>query len=208
MKQMIELNAGTIVQRSEVNRLTSEGLTALMATLAASGKPVRVVDSTTNFFRDDSLFEAINRGDLSTVELIAERRGLVLTIADLTQITSFNQFKERLAAQLVASKPAYDFAELPEGWTLEDNIVITAKGVYRKGNSSYRVGEKTLERIWKAASKHWADDRESPRISDIQAAGYNRNGIIRDNEIEIGCQTIHRYEIEQVALHFAWEFPK
>lgn len=208
MKQMIELNAGTIVQRSEVNRLTAEGLTALMATLAASGKPVRVVDSTTNFFRDASLFEAIDRGDLSTVELIAERRGLVLTIADLTQITSFNQFKERLAAQLVASKPAYDFADLPAGWTLEDNIVITAKGVYRKGNSSYRIGEKTLERIWKAASGNWAGNLESNRISDIQAAGYNRSAIIRDNEIEIGCQTIYRYEIEQVALHFAWEFPK
>lgn len=54
-------------------------------------------------------------------------------------------------------------------------------------------------------SESWAKGNNAgaphPYVHGIRASGYSRDGIVHDDRIVIGCQTIQRYELEQLALH-------
>lgn len=206
MKNYFDLPSGIVVQRSSISHMVEKDMTAMLNNLITAGKTVRVVESASEFFNDSNFFTAVESGDLASLALIAEQRGIALSIAELGKISDNVKFKAELKARLDAQRPPYEFAELPEGWT-SDMIRITAKGVYRAGHSDYKISLAMLERIWKVASRRWANLDSEKQIQDIRAAGYNRTGVVRDTGVEVGCQTIYRYELEQLALQQGWEIP-
>lgn len=207
MKNYFDLPSGIVVQRSTISHMVGTDMTETINNLIASGKTVRVVESASEFFNDASFFAAVDAGDVASLQLIAEQRKISLSDTELANIGMFVAFKATLKARLDAARPPYEFAELPTDWKFDQNIRITAKGVYRAGNSDYKIALATLERIWKQASRVWAKLDNAKNISDIRAAGYNRTGMVRDDRIEIGCQSIYRYELEQLAVQQGWEIP-
>lgn len=208
MKNYFNLPSGIVVQRSTISHMVGTDMTETINRLIASGKTVRVVESTSEFFNDANFFAAVDAGDVASLQLIAEQRKIFLTDDDLDNIRQFVAFKSVLKQMLDAARPPYEFAELPADWKFDQNIRITAKGVYRAGNSDYKISLATLERIWKQASRVWAKLDNNKNVGEIRAAGYNRTGMVRDNRIEIGCQTIYRYELEQLAVQQGWPLPE
>lgn len=206
MKNYFDLPSGIVIQRNSLSQQVGKDMTATLNSLIASGKTVRVVESASEFFNDASFFAAVDSGDIASLQLIAEQRKIALSEDDLANIGQFVSFKADLKAMLDAARPPYEFAELPAGWT-SDMIRITAKGVYRAGHSDYKISLAMLERIWKTASRRWANLDSEKQIQDIRAAGYNRTGVVRDTGVEVGCQIIYRYELEQLALQQGWEIP-
>lgn len=208
MKNYFDLPSGVVIQRSTISHMVGKDMSETINRLIASGKTVRVVESTSEFFNDPNFFAAVDAGDVSSLQLIAEQRKIFLSDDDLENIRQFVAFKSVLKQMLDAARPPYEFAELPADWTFDKCIRITAKGVYRAGNSDYKISLATLERIWKQASRVWAGLDNDKNVDEIRAAGYSRTGTIRNDRIEVGCQTIYRYELEQLAVQQGWSLPE
>lgn len=207
----------TIVDRGALVKLKGDELAAVM--IEASNdptKPVRVIDNIAFFFSDDALFNAIdtNSADLA---LIAEYRGVKFDDADRFVITKAIELRERIRQDLISltpPPPPYPFKKLPDGWTFADNIAIKGIMVRRiKGNTSYSISLKQLEKVWNMAVRYWLKLSSTDRISiqaggDIRRATAYRTGEDGAERVTIGCQEILRYELEQVALNQGWVFPE
>lgn len=167
-----------------------------------------VVDSLTQFFSRKNLERALAEPN-EYLEAMLLARGVKLTDEDLTFLKAAAACRKRIMEQVVAAQvQEYPFAEVPDGWVLADEIRISKTVAARGG---YQIGLKTLKRIWDAVSPVWAGYREKPRgsVMNITTGGYNRNvEFERDDVLVIGCQTIARYELEQVALNQGWPLPQ
>lgn len=210
MQNVIELTKNFVVQRSVLASAKQDALTELMNQIATSGKKMLVVENLNEFFGIPNLINAVNKGDTETLTVVAEKQEIEINAYDLDLIDAFGRFKDNLIAAANAKLPPYTFATVPEGWTVTDNLTVGKQSVSRrKGETGHSIGIKTLERVWKAASLVWNGDQGAiRRVDSISASGYNRDAHIKPAMVEIGCQTIQRYELEQVALHMGWTFPE
>ena len=209
MQNVIELSKNFVIQRSVLATAKQVELTELMNNVAGSGKHMIVVDNLTEFFNINNLLNAVNKGDTNTLIVVAEKNEIDIESADLDLIYAFNRFKTKLIEKANEKLPAYTFAEVPEGWSVANKLKINAQSVARKNDTNYSIGLKTLEKIWLAASKVWNGEIDVPqRVNSVNASGYNRDVTIKPNTVDIGCQSIHRHELEQVALHMGWAFPE
>lgn len=210
MQNVVELSKNFVVQRSVMITSKPDVLTDLMNKIATSGKKMIVVDMLNEFFGVPNLINAINKGDTETLTVVAEKQGIEVSAYDLDLIHAFGALKEKFLSLAKAKLPPYTFAAVPEGWTIAGDLNIGKQSISRrKGETGYSIGIKTLERLWQVASAVWNGvEGASRKINSISASGYNRDGTIKNDHITIGCQTIQRFELEQVALHLGWAFPE
>ena len=211
MDFITELNSGIVVDRGGLNKLKTVDMAATLAETYAKGKTVVLVDNVGQFFSNTNLFKALE-GNADGLDLILEKRGIELTQDQLDLITNFNNLKGYIQDQIAAltpPPPPYPFAVVPDDWSVETHIKFQAKQIKRaRGNTDYTIGYKTLEKIWTQAAAVWAGNSNDRQMHGVQAGGYWRDVNITDNQIQIGCQTIKRYELEQVALERGWAFPE
>jgi hypothetical protein len=211
------LSTAVIVNRGALAALKGPEMETTLTAIHGAGLPVRVVDNMAQFFSDQSLMEAIGNNS-PDLPVIAEFRGVVFDDSEKFVINKMAELLARVSAELTANKPApvsaWKFAKVPDGWNIEDNIVFLKSTIKRKkGDTGYSIGHKTLEKVWKMASKYWASKSVNDRI-EVQAGGYcrtatcYRTGEDGTQRVTIGCQTIKRFELEQVALTMGWEFPE
>lgn len=210
MQNVVELTKNFVVQRSVLASAKQDALTELMNQIATSGKKMLVVENLSEFFGIPNLINAVNKGDTETLTVVAEKQEIEISAYDLELIDAFGRFKDKLISAANMKLSAYTFATVPEGWSIVNNLNIGKQSVSRRiGETGYSIGIKTLERVWIRASAVWnGDQRANRRVTSINASGYNREATIKSASIEIGCQTIMRYELEQIALHLGWAFPE
>lgn len=209
MQNVIELSKNFVIQRSVLASAKQVELTELMNNVARSGKHMLIVDNLAEFFGINNLLNAVNKGDTETLTIVAEKNEIEIDPFDLGIIAAFSQFKAKLIEKANEKLPVYRFSTVPENWSVTNNLKITTQSVVRKDDTNYSIGLKTLEKIWLVASKVWNGDTcVLPRVNSISASGYNRDALIKAGGIDIGCQHVHRYELEQVALHMGWAFPE
>ena len=198
---MIELSTHVIVQRAEVTE--QKDLTSFMNTLANTGKKILVVDSYTRFFSVKNLFASMDSGDFESLGIIVEKNDIDMSSHDWSLIRAYNDLRDKLN---LALKPKYEFKEVPSNWSIETSFKINKTTMTRAGHT---IGIKTAKKVWDQVSKHWFDNKEKTQIviRDLSIANYYRDVTATPSEVKIGCQTIDRYEIEQLAIHMNWDFP-
>ena len=208
MTKIVELKAGRIMQKSDLVSMDPEKMTAFMAEVANSGMPVKFVDSIPHFFSTKNIIDCVDAVDVENLKLIAEHRNMMITDDEYDLMNRMKELKTSLIARIESTKPGYSFAKVPTGWTVENDLIINKNSVRRSRDSKYSIGIKTLQKLWEHASKTWfSGDSISSPIS-VNAGGYTRSAGVGKNAIQIGCQTIERFELEQLAVHFYWDFPK
>lgn len=196
--------------RSEINKLPTDQLNQTLATIYGKQKPVIVVDNINKFFSTDNLMRCLESPDHRLhLNAVLEYRGIQLNEIEMAALNGFHSLKSRIAESIQSAKPIYNFEPVPDSWSVERNLKLTHQSICRHDDSGYSIGYKALETVWKRASRIWAgiDDQSNNDIGSIPASGYRRRALVEDNQVTIGCQSIMRYEIEQVALHLGWEFP-
>lgn len=207
MTKVIEMSAGRIMQKSDLVAMDPAKMTEFMAEIAVSGKPIRFVDSIPYFFSTKNVLACVDEVDVESLKLIAERRELTITDEEYDLMSRMKALKASLIARIETSKVDYPFAKVPDGWSVETNLHINKTTVNRVRND-YSITIKSLEKLWNMASKKWAGDETATGRMNINASGYSRTAVVGKNKIEVGCQSIDRFELEQVAIHFGWEFPR
>lgn len=213
MDYITELNAGIVVDRAGLNKLKTEDMAVELAEIYSKSKTVVIIDNVRGFFSNANLFRALE-GNTDGLDLILEHRGIELTQDQKDLVINFNNLKAYINDQIAAMTPPpppYPFADLPDGWELEEHIKFTSNTIRRiqGGDLAYSIGMKTCRELWEWIAPYWAGNVASlgRRSHYVRAAGYSNYAEAYKTRVEIGCQTINRYELEQVALKQGWDFP-
>ena len=213
MDYVTELNAGIVVDRAGLNKLKTQEMAVALAEIYGRGKTVMIMDNVRGFFSTANLFRALE-GNTEGLDLILEQRGITLTEDQLDLVTNFNNLKAYINDQIAAltpPPPPYPFADVPKGWVIDEHIKFTTNTIRRlKGRGTdYSIGMKACKNLWDWVAPYWAGNVASLGRRDhyVRASGYSYYAEAYKNHVGIGCQTINRYELEQVALKQGWEFP-
>ena len=213
MDMITQVGDTSVVDRRKLTNLKTDELAETMAGLYADkSKTVLLVDDPRQFFSNQNLFKELDTNGAG-LHVILQHRGVLLADEQVDVINAFAAVKKFIEDQLAALKPAsppWQFAALPLGWTLESRIRINTKTVRRTGGrgSDYALGITTLQRLWDWVAPYWAGQVSSlSRREHYIRAGGGYYAEAYSDHISIGCQSIQRYELEQLALHFGWTFP-
>lgn len=212
------LRSGMVVDRSVLVGLTSDQLQTTLSGIQAASVTthLKVIDNAKSFFTSENMLVLI-RADDQDYRLIAEQAQVDITPADIAAIHLADKVQAAIVLKMTPPIPPYTFDIVPEGWTVADYLSITAgeRGtVVRKkpnpngGGTGYRISLKQLQRIWLIASRRWANLITTQLVGEVNADGYRKPAYINNTSIDIGCQRVQRYELEQLAKHQGWEFPE
>lgn len=209
MDFVTELNSAVVVDRNGLQKLDTDKMNSALATVYGGSKPVIMVDNAAQFFSNQNLVKTMDTPKSGVVlAAILEQRGVQLTVAEMNTLSEYHTLKNRVLDIIREQTPVYPFAKVPKNWDIDKELTFNSKHIRRTHNSSYTIGYRTLERIWRTASAVWAGYSTEKTLGDIRASGYWEAACIEDNRVRIGCQHIERYELEQVAVKMGWEFPK
>lgn len=207
------LASGLVLDRSVFAAQNSTDMQATLVGLRIhSHKPFKVIDNANSFFNADNLLTAIKVGN-GDYHLIAQQAGVNLSPADVLAIQTAEKVSAEIATKM-KPKYVYPFADVPEGWTFADDVSFGPTKVRRKRNNpigdgtQYALTPDRIEALWLHCSKVWAKVLgASTNAGLVTSDGQRRAATVMVDRVTIGCQTIRRYELEQIAKHKGWAFP-
>lgn len=209
---IIETPTATLIDRALMVKLPADALAKTLATVYRDGaKPVVFIDDGRTFFSLKNLETAIetNGSDLSVLLAYHE---INLSQDDLAAIERARKvqayIREAVEAKREASRPDYPFAKIPAGWIIEEKLTINTRTITRIGGDWYTIGAKAAQRLWDHAAPKWAGVVRNLEHMTLRASGYNNSVNVYETYIQVGCQRVERYELEQLALSQGWDFPK
>lgn len=119
-------------------------------------------------------------------------------------VSQFLEAHEKVSKLLDKPVPSYVFAEIPAGHNIE-HISFKKDRMSRYG---YDIGYKTAQKVWETAQPFWHSIESGEEIAqsniEIRANSGYRTVKFKKDCVEIGCQTIPRWEVEQIALKQGW----
>lgn len=202
------LNSGVVVDQSKLAGLGPEEMSTVMDTAYSFGKNVKFVPNAALFFTPKNLMAMLKEDNQDWV-LVADRFNVEISTSELDSIRLAQSIVTRIRKAAEGIKPAYPFANVPAGWTVGANIKVVGSSVKRVGHdNSYSIGLMTLQRLWKRVSPYWAGHVAHIEGVPVTAGGYGRTAVTNKNGVDVGCQNIRRYELEQFAVSQGWDFPQ
>lgn len=214
---LYNLRSGMVLDRSVfVGETSAEMVLTIEAIRANPGKCLTVIDKSSTFFTSENMIALIKANDVE-YRLIAEQAGVELSVEDVDAIQRAERARLSILEKMTPPIPPYPFAEVPDGWSIATDLTITAgdRSTVRRSRHntdgdgiSHSMSVKQLKKLWGIASRRWTDDVSVSRYVGVAAGGYTRNSEIEGTRVTIGCQKVRRYELEQLAVHFGWDFPK
>lgn len=203
--KVIELSTALVVERGAWTRQTAEEMAQAMNDMRGKNKEILVVESEHSFFHRNNLLRALDNVDVKTLQLISEYRNITVSDEEIAQAQAFRTLRDSIVERL--GQQGYQFVEVPKNWNFDYDIKITSNSIRRNG---YSIGIKAAKRIWETAMPIWSGAvEETSKSLSVSASSYTRTATIDKAGVEIGCQSIRRFEIEQIAIRMGWiEGPK
>lgn len=196
---------GYFINKKELIKLKPDEMSTELSAAYASGKLVTVVDDFTTFFSVAELRLAVLRGPIERLRLLSKYHNVHLGDDDIETATNFWELCASVDKALVGIAADWEFADVPVDWDIDKNLKITDRLIKR---DHHTIGVKTLQKLWTEYAK-WLVGSRHTDLSGVRASGYPTKWPTPYKDyIDVGCQRIKRYEIEQVALRFGWDFPE
>lgn len=209
MDYIVDLKSATVVERNSLNKLSLDEMNQKLKEIYSKQKPVVMVESIRQYFSVKNLSEVINDPKkIDDLPVILEYMNFDLGDDERTVIEQFHKIKSEIIESVVPANPIdyYQFAPVPEDWNLNEDVIFTSNLIRRRSDNN-SIGYKTLEKVWNRARNVWAGKDVSRYINDLRVAGGYYEVTVNDDRVRIGCTSIARHELEQVAKHLNWEFP-
>lgn len=212
-KALTILLAGMVLDRALFIGLGADEMSNVIGTIRSSpGKMLKVVPNADEFFTARTMISLIKAADKSYA-LIAENAQIVLSPANVAAI---QMAEDTIAAIQKSMVPKYEFANVPAGWTIATDLSLGKTTIKRKRTNSngdgmnYSLSPLQTEKLWGICSKKWAKLAGAPVSGTVNVnGGYGTRSIsVSAEQVTVGCQTIRRYELEQLAKYRGWAFPQ
>lgn len=178
---------------------------ALMG-LPAVGVSVQYIESVAKFMDPVARFKEFLAGTLAP-----ESVGLKLTHAELAVPAAFTSAKAKFVELFTAPTPPREFDNRPLAENEKLKVHMRGSEPYQVGNGSYKMGYKAAMSLWEnKLNKKWANRpavESSMAMTDggsISVDGYSRSVMVYSDRIDIGCQSIQRNRIEELAQRMGW----
>lgn len=120
-------------------------------------------------------------------------------------------FSEAYDNLIELSKSKYPFETIPAGYDLDKNFKFLTSRVRRTSDSDYFLTNQDIKSIMNECLDIWSvnsNDSKSFDRASLQAHSMYRNIIIDHNSVRIGCQTVRRFEFEQIAIRLGFKGDK
>lgn len=202
-KQLLkELSTVVIVDAAQFKLLPADKLVEVsiqIANLKNAGKEIKILGDLSDYTSLKIIKQnAANNKCLK--EHLEYYTGKEISESDFEVITNYANAQKALNdffETTVNPNIEYPFAEIPEDYEtgLED-LEFKLK-LIKRGNHS--IGYKAFEEIWEKCIDHWLYKRPSNDFY-IRASGSNNRVSIYRDRVSIGCQSVPRFQVEQVAL--------
>lgn len=206
-----DLTDGIVLDRTVFATLSSAGMAGIFAIVRGSKKRLVIVDNAATFFTSQNMLVLAKAGD-NNYRLIAEQTKVTVTDSDVAAIRRVDAIIEAMKPP-PPPLPPYNFVTIPNHWSVETDLDIAESFVKRRyvnvyaDGTDYMISLFQLKRIWSIASKFWKKRGGINSISNVKAGSHYKTAVISLDRVTLGCQTIRRYELEQLALHLGWPFP-
>ena len=185
-----------LVSSSEFAKQTPAKQTEILT--GAGGKPVVFVNNFSELKNRNALIKKLLAGENVAMEL--EFNEVELTEDETKLFSAIQPVIERINESLKASYEWVSPAASMTHWSLTNSSAQNPAG--------YRISKGQCKKVWEEASKYWADTSgaATPASRSITTSGWGSRQLkINRNEVNIGCQTITRAEVEAVAKHFNFD---
>lgn len=194
-----ELSAKIIVNSNVFRGLEDAEFNEINRQIYVSGKEVKFVTDMLPYTSMKAIKEMIVNGKVEQehLEYFANRE---MTAEEIAVVVRFVESKKALDELLFANQ-SYQLADVPATWNIDRMVTFNKTGLRYNG---YSIGNKTFEKLWMACLNYWMN-QGSNRLT-LTIDGGSRDIRIENTEVRIGCQTINRYALEQVALKMGLSF--
>lgn len=205
------LVSGSVIDRSALIALPSTGVEQVIVQTRMAPLPLVVVDTAESFFNGPNLIALLKAGD-PKCKLIAERFEMKFNNDTVALIMRATEAEAQLLKAATPPVPPYPFAVVPEGWTTA-KLSIGPTQIKRKAENAqgdgtgYSLTPEQVQKVWKTASTRWAAGKTSVNADKLVKDHNTRYISVYNDRVAVGCQTIRRYELEQLAKHKDWQFP-
>lgn len=170
------------------------------------GLPIVWIDNIKEYGNCNKIMQTIMCGDAVDLNRIEYFIGRPPTDVEADAIVIVSKMRAIITEMLHKPEPDYTFAKVPDGRSLTDELKLRKTVVIN--NSGYQMGYKTAKNVWEHAKTRWKQydlkqdvDRGQLRVN---ASGYSKWMNVKSDKIEIGCQTIPRWVVEQLAVQQGW----
>lgn len=183
------LSAVRVVHSGLFAKMSPSEQTALLAT--EPNKPVMFVPTFAVLADKKVLIQKLLAG--ADVSLELEYNKIVLSEEEVRAFAAVRPILERINAL------GSQYPWLPHAVDTEYTIVYNKASVRRNG---YSIGHHHIRDIWAKASAYWGGHTTNcPEPYNIEGgAGYHSAVVtITSNQVRIGCQTIRRVDVEEIA---------
>ena len=198
-----ELTISVIVNSVVLRTLKDGELAATMAAIYALGKPVVLVSDILEYTSPSRIKKHIDAGTIKPdqLEYFMARE---LTAEDQAIIDNYFSARKAFNNLLSLVDVIYPFAEVPNNKNI-DYIEVGTNKLTRIGNS---ISINSFKKIWLKARDYWTGEvPNKPRgFSVEQIGGYSRDVTFSKTDVTIGCTTVPRWEVEQLAVKLELPF--
>ena len=120
-------------------------------------------------------------------------------------------FSEAYESLIELSKSKYPFVSVPSAYLLDKHFKFLQSRVRRSNDSDHFLTNQNVKSLMNTCMDHWISGDKSRielgRVS-LQAHSYYRDITIDATCVRIGCQTIQRHELEQIAIRLGFKGEK
>lgn len=100
-------------------------------------------------------------------------------------------------------KNKYIFAEVPNNFNFSESFIVLKNRTRRISDAAYFLSHNDIKALMNIAMKHWSKGSDETldlgrRYLQLHGTWYNIT--ISPTQVAIGCQRVHRYELEAMAL--------
>lgn len=170
------------------------------------GLPILWVDKMSAYNNYNNILQSIMVGEDVDAHRIEYFIGREPSPEEIDAIAIVGKMRSIVTNMLHKPKPDYTFVKVPNGSSLEQALSMKKTTIYNR--SGYQMGYKTARNVWDYAYPRWAQFDNGEHVDKkefwVKASGYTRRVIITKNAIEIGCQTVPRWVLEQLAIKQGW----
>lgn len=137
------------------------------------------------------------------------------TVEEVEIVNNFNNalvvFNEAYSNFYDLIAGSYKFQSVPSNFKLENNFIFLNSRVRRKHNSEHFLENEDFKSLFNICFDYWVSGLNDPL--NLTYVSLTRHSLRRDitidsNSIRIGCQTVRRYEFEQIAIQLGFRGEK